>query len=80
MTIIVAFVPDLFDRSKVVGSGDYSPHRSPSSVCSKRSHPALLTDRGSKKMQPSGQANGACSAEPTRQRCTTSPAPVLRVE
>ena len=51
----------------------YSPHWSPSSVCSNRSHPALLTDRGSKKMQPSGQLNGAWSAASTRQRWMTSP-------
>ena len=53
--------------------GGYSPQRSPSSVCSNRSHPALLTERGSKKRQPSGQANGACSAASTRQRWMTSP-------
>jgi hypothetical protein len=39
-----------------------------------------VIDRGSKKRQCSGQANGMCSAMSTRHRCTVSPDGVVRVE
>jgi hypothetical protein len=41
-------------------------------------HPAPETVRGSKNKQPSGQANGACRAAPTRQLRTTSPDAMVR--
>ena len=51
-----------------------------SSRGSKRCQPASVIERGSKKRQSSGQANGATSAASTRQRCTMSPEGVVRVE
>jgi hypothetical protein len=39
-----------------------------------------VIERDSKNTQCSGQANGVVSFAPTRQRCTTSPDDVVRVE
>ena len=41
-------------------------------------HPAAETDRGSKKRQPSGQANGSSVLAVRRHRCMASPVDVLR--